>query len=413
MMDLLWEGLDGLRAHRVRSFLSALGILFGVAAVIGILSIGEGARRETAELIELLGVQNIQIKSVTIEANEELAEEVSRKSQGLTRRDVDALRISIPNAVSVGGLREISVQETVPRAREHGVIRVVGADPAYLAALKMIRLEGRALTWQDETARASVCLVGQEASWQLWGTESPVGQKIRLEGVWLTVVGVMAEAGHSGVRKRVEGLDLDDRSRDIVLPLATALARFPLDDEESELSEILVALDDQRHVKAQAVLCGRILDRLHREQPDYELVIPLRLLEQSQSQQRLFNLVMGLIAGISLLVGGIGIMNIMLASVLERTREIGVRLAVGAAPRDILLLFVTEAALISLIGGILGILAGYGIAFLVASATGWSTAVSVHAVILAALISMLEGVLFGLLPARRAANMPPVVALRQ
>ncbi len=413
MIDLLWEGLDGLRAHRVRSLLSALGILFGVAAVIGILSIGEGARRETAELIELLGVQNIQIKSVTIEADEELAEEVARKSQGLTRRDVDALRVAIPDAISVGGLREIPVQETAPRPREHGVIRVVGADPSYLAALKLIRLEGRALTEKDEETRASVCLVGQEAAWQLWGTDSPVGQRIRLEGVWLTVVGVMAEADQSGNRKRVDGLDLDDRSRDIVMPLTTALARFPLDELEPELSEILVALSDQKHVKAQSELCGRVLNRLHREQPDFELVIPLRLLEQSQSQQRLFNLVMGLIAGISLLVGGIGIMNIMLASVLERTREIGVRLAVGASPRDILLLFVTEAALISLIGGVAGILAGYGISFLVASATGWSTAVSLHAVALAALISMLEGVLFGFLPARRAANMAPVLALRQ
>jgi len=411
--DLLLEGLDGLLAHRARSFLSTLGILFGVAAVIGILSIGEGARREAELLIERLGVKNFQIKAREVEGDAEQLEEVARKSAGLSRRDQAALQAALPRAVSVGGLRVLEVTELVPRPKDPSSLRVVGADPAYLRAVGLELQEGRPLRWDDERKRSRVCLLGREARRQLFGAGASQGARIRLGDFWVTVVGTAVEPGSALSGARVEGLSLDDRSRDIILPLATVLAHGGVGEEGPELSEILVALQDQAHVEGHAAIASRLIGRLHRQQPDYELVVPLRLLEQSRAQQRLFNLVMGLIAGISLLVGGIGIMNIMLASVLERTREIGVRMAVGAAPRDILLLFLAESALISLVGGLMGVLAGFGISTVVAAFTGWATAVSLHAVLLATLISMAEGVLFGLIPARRAAQLPPAIAVRR
>jgi putative ABC transport system permease protein len=199
----------------------------------------------------------------------------------------------------------------------------------------------------------------------------------------------------------------------VVVPLQTALGRFPQPAEEAELSEVQVALPAPELVVGQVAVAQALLARLHRDQPDVELVVPLRLLEQSQAQQRIFNLVMGLIAGISLLVGGIGIMNIMLASVMERTREIGVRMAIGATQADIRRLFLVESGLISLLGGVLGILVGVAISRAVAAATGWTTAVGIDAVLLAAVLSMAEGVVFGFIPARRAAMLPPAIAVRQ
>jgi putative ABC transport system permease protein len=411
VIDLLREGWEGIRAHRVRSFLSTLGILFGVAAVIGILSIGEGARREAETLIDRLGTRNFQLKARDFEKDQQLAEDVARKSQGLSLRDRSALEEELPEIEGVGALRVLKVREIVPRPKDLGQVRVVGADPAYLSAVHLARVAGRALTLDDERTRSPVCLLGREARRVLFGDQAVIGRPVRIEGTWLTVVGVFEEAGRGGSTS-VKGLDLDDRSRDVVMPLATLLGRFPHDAKEAELSEVIVAVRSRDEVLGTSALARRIVDRLHRDQPDYQIVIPLKILEQSRAQQRIFNLVMGLIAGISLLVGGIGIMNITLASVMERTREIGVRMAVGAAPRDILMLFLVEASLISGMGGLMGIVAGMLIAWLVGLFTGWTTAVDLPAVGIATLLSMAEGVIFGILPAREAAKLPPAIAVK-
>ena len=412
MGDLLREALDGILAHRTRSLLSTLGILFGVAAVIGILSIGEGARREQQLLIEQLGILNFQLRAAELPEDPEALEERLRASAGLSLRDAQALRDALPGARQVGAMRLVSSPELVPLPSDEAPIRVLGADPAYIAAAGLELLEGRPLTPLDEADRALVCLLGTQVARDLFGTASPLGERVRVDAVWLTVVGVVQPPGGGATGSSVEGIDVDDRSWDLVMPLSTALDRFEHPAQEAELTEIQVALGDVAEVPGHTAIARRVVSRLHREQEDVDVVVPLQLLEQSRAQQRIFNLVMGLIAGISLLVGGIGIMNIMLASVLERTREIGVRLAIGARPLDIRLLFITESALISLAGGILGVVVGFFISELVASFTGWATAVSLEAVLLATLVSAAEGVVFGYVPANRASKLPPVTALR-
>ncbi len=412
LRDLVLEGLDGLMAHRVRSLLSTLGILFGVAAIIGILSIGEGAKREQERMIAQLGVLNFQVQAQDLDdEDEEKRKEIRRKSAGLSLRDVDALRAELPEAENVGGMKEIDVRDIVPRPPEDANIEVMGADPAYLAGTNLLLVKGRHLTDLDEQRVSQVALVGKGVARDLFGAENAIGQRVRLGSVWVTVVGVVTD-GSGGAETEVEGISLRDRNRDVILPLTSALKRFDHPSEDAELDEIQVSVSTPEHVLGHSHLAMAILNRLHREQPDTNWVVPIELLTQSREQQRIFNLVMGLIAGISLLIGGIGIMNIMLASVLERTREIGIRLAVGATPWDIRLLFLSEASLISLVGGVLGVGAGYGISSGVAAFTGWTTAVPIWAVALAAALSMSEGVLFGLLPAQRAARLPPVLAIR-
>ncbi len=412
LRDLTLEGLDGLAAHRVRSMLSTLGILFGVAAIIGILSIGEGARREQERMISQLGILNFQIQARDLdEEDDDTRKEILRKSQGLSLRDVEALQVELPDAQHIGGMVEINVKDIVPRPPEGAKINVMGAQPSYLKGTNLVLISGRRLTALDEERVTQVALVGRTVARDIFRTENVLGKRLRLGSVWVTIVGIVSDAaGEQDIT--IEGIDLRDRNRDIILPLRSARLRFDRKDQAPELDEIQVAVGSPGHVLGHSMLARAIVDRLHREQPDTTWVVPIELLTQSREQQRIFNLVMGLIAGISLFIGGIGIMNIMLASVLERTREIGIRLAVGATPWDIRMLFLSEASLISLLGGILGVGAGYGISASVAAFTGWTTAVPVWAVALAAFLSMAEGVIFGLLPAQHAARLPPVVAIR-
>ncbi len=420
LQELLREGYAGVRIHRVRSLLSSLGILFGVAAILGILSIGEGARREQEALISRLGILNFQIHNEDLSDDPEREKEVRRVSPGLSERDVTALLEALPAIEHVGAAREISRTEVVPRPTDPSKIELLGASPEWLAGSSLVRTSGRGLDSTDEDSRAAVCVIGEGAARNLFGPEDPLGRKIRVGRVWLTVVGVFRDGGggsgaSSGPGASL-GVEVDDRRGTIIVPLRTALDRFVRGDDEDEapeLSEIQVTVTSMDEVPSHVALADRVLMRTHREQRDFAIEVPLRLLEQSREQQRLFSLVMGLIAGISLLVGGIGIMNIMLASVLERTREVGIRLAVGARPRDIAGLFLVEAALISLVGGVAGVFAGLAMSSLVAAFTGWSTAVSPQAVLGVLLLSMLEGVLFGYLPARRASQLPPVIAVRQ
>ena len=396
----------------MRSLLSTLGILFGVGAVIGILSIGEGARHQQDLLVAELGILNFQLRAVELPEDEEARHEILRKSAGLSQRDVRALRNVLTDATEVGGLRQLEVGDIVPRPRDPDAVRVVGADLSYLQGTKLVLLKGRPFLPRDMERNASVCLLGIGAKHQIFGSDRGLGKRLRLGEVWVTVVGIFDTPGGRAATGELAGVDIDDRTHDIILPLSSSLLRFETDREEPELSEIQVSVAAADQVEGHAQLAQRLISRLHRDQDDVELVVPIRLLEQTRAQQQIFNLVMGLIAGISLLVGGIGIMNIMLASVLERTREIGVRRALGATAWDIRLLFLTEAGLISMTGGLLGILAGYGISALVASVTGWHTAVSPAGVIVASLVSLTEGIIFGLIPAQRAAQLPPAQALR-
>jgi putative ABC transport system permease protein len=412
LRDVLAEGWQGVTAHRVRSMLSALGILFGVAAIIAILGIGEGARQEQERLIGQLGILNFLVRDVDFPDDQAEAEQKARRlSQGLSLRDVSALRAILPDARHVGGMRVLPSLETVPRLPEGETVRVLGADPGWLAAKGLLRVEGRGLSAEDEHAAAAVCLLGGTARDLLFGGKEAVGAWVRAGGVWLHVVGVVEEPG-IGRSRRSEAGDLERHDRSILVPLTTALARWDRPYAQPELSEIIVAVGRTDAVEGHAAVASRAIARLHRDAADTTVAVPLRLLEQSRAQQRVFNLVMGMIAGISLLVGGIGIMNILFASVMERTREIGIRLAVGATPRDIQALFLAESALVSGLGGAAGIVAGVLLTFAVGKFTGWATATSFEGIVLAAGLSMVEGLVFGWIPARQASRMSPAIAVR-
>jgi putative ABC transport system permease protein len=283
-------------------------------------------------------------------------------------------------------------------------------DPDWIAARRLVRVEGRLFDPRDEATRAAVCILGEAARELLFPGKPAIGEWVRTGDVWLHVVGVVEEPGLRD--KRSEAGDEDRYDRTIFVPLETALSRYERWADAPQLTQIVVGSATTAEVEGHAAVATRAIARMHRDAADTTVVVPLRMLEQSRAQQRVFNLVMGMIAGISLLVGGIGIMNILFASVMERTREIGIRLAIGATPRDIQGLFLAESALVSGIGGLSGIVAGVVLTWAVGRFTGWATATSWDGLVFAAGLSMVEGLVFGWIPARHASRMSPAIAVR-
>jgi len=271
-------------------------------------------------------------------------------------------------------------------------------------------LNGVAFDQQDEADYAQVCVLGSAAKRSLFGFESAVGKKVKINNVWFSVAGVIAD--QTLAKEEFEGVKLQNSNNDVYIPLTTALKKIEFKPMESELDGLVLEVTDERKTQATALIVSRMLEKLHDGESDYSLVIPEQLLRQSQHTQRIFNIVMGCIAGISLLVGGIGIMNIMLANVLERTREIGVRRAIGARRRDIKLQFLIEAITISALGGLLGIVLGFAIAKMVVYFAGWSTIITPWSVALAFGVSTAVGILFGSYPAVQASRLSPIEALR-
>ena len=406
--ELIRTALAALRGHAVRTLLTALGIVFGVAAVIAMLSIGEGARQQALEEIERLGVRNVIVlddppPEPVVEDEEQQA---TRTSPGLNLRDADALRGVHPWIQNVVPQRDH--QAAVRRARERVEATLVGTTPAHLTVLDQSVAEGRMFD-ADELARARrVCVLGASVGRALFPFGGAIGRRVKVEDQWLTVVGVLPHRVPSGVEGGVQR-DPDD---EVLLPVTTLLQRFLHEIDGSELHRLTVRVDRAEHVAETAALIDRLLLRRHRDVDDVRLVVPEALLRQQQRTQRIFNVVMGTIAGISLLVGGIGIMNIMLASVLERTREIGIRRAVGARQRDVLAQFLTEAVVVSVLGGLLGIGLGFVLTAVISATAGWPVAISVPGVVLAFGVSVMVGVVFGFVPARNAARLDPIESLR-
>ncbi len=413
--DLLLDGLHGLIDHPLRSALTGLGIVFGVAAVIAMLSIGEGAQREAQAMISLLGLHQVIVEARPIEGESEDAIEKRRSTLGLRLLDGDALLEALPQLRAVGGRKRLKAEDLLPRPVDPTLITVEGVDAGFLHAAGLDLVAGRRLLEEDDAERAAVCVLGIGAARLLFGSSDVVGKQVRVDRVWLDVVGVVRQPTY-GTRP-VEGMEMEDRNLRVFLPLGTVLGRFEKEwkagePAPTELDEQILRVREGEDIEGVADVAEVTLLRLHHDVRDFRVVVPLALLEQSRQTQALFNLVMGLIAGISLLIGGIGIMNIMLAGVVERTREIGVRRALGARMRDVELLFLVESTTISLVGGLVGIVLGLISASIIASATGWTTAVSGSSLALSAGISALVGIVFGTWPAMRAARMDPVQALR-
>jgi len=384
-----------------------LGMMFGVGAVIAMLSIGAGAEQQSLKLIDQLGVRNVVIRARTFEADE--LKELRKQSAGLSERDIVAMKEAIPNLELVAPralLSPYSVRSAQGKS-EDAKIYGVGQHHAKLSNLHMA--EGRFFDALDERTHAQVCVLGASARRDLFGAQPAVGEFVTVDGQWLEVIGVSADPGASS--SSIEGVQLSTAANAIYLPYPTLLRKFDHDPLASPLDEVVLRLTTEGSPSDTAVVAKTLLDRLHSGVKDYDLVVPEALLRQSQQTQNIFNIVMGCIAGISLFVGGIGIMNIMLASVLEQTREIGIRRAVGARRRDVRFQFLVSAFALSVFGGLIGIAVGITIAKVVAAYAGWPTLVTISSIVVSTGVSVVVGLLSGLYPAIRAARLEPIEAL--
>jgi putative ABC transport system permease protein len=441
----LRTAIEAVGHNTLRASLTSLGILFGVASVIAMLAIGKGAEQEILEQMKLLGSNNVVITPL-IEQKEEKAKDEGTKepkkfSPGLTRQDVQAILDVVPNVRTASG--EIVLQTLVTREGRRRSGKVVGVDTTYFDLLNLSVAEGKRFAPMQVADGLPVAIIGHGVKTRFFTTEEPIGKPIKVGAVWLTVIGVLEDRKLSD--QTAQKLGIRDANMDVYVPLSTMLLRYrnraqvterdvqqasrefnddpnATANEDAEqraertnyhqLDRVIVRVDDANKVTGVADVVRRMLTRRHNAVVDFEISVPELLLKQEQNTKRLFNVVLAAIAAISLIVGGIGIMNIMLASILERIREIGVRRAVGASQKDILAQFLSEAVLISLAGGVAGILVGGGLSLGIERIAKINTIVSFFSVFIAFGVSITVGVVFGFVPAWRAAKQDPVVCLR-
>ena len=403
-------GLQNLLLHRLRTMLTMLGMIFGVAAVVSMLSIGAGARQKVMALIEQMGVHNLIVEAK--ETTEWQAHQKVRKiSPGLTFQDYRVIRDDVADIVQATPRKRMTLTKTLPKSQQDPP-SVYGVNPNYLQIAGLQVIEGRFFSEADETLAEPVCVLGAAARSSLFGSTSPIGQYLKANETWFRVVGVASPQLSS--QTEVAGVPTQDLNNVIYVPLNTAVLRLEdsYSDVRDEIDGIYLNIRDGADMGSVAQVVRAILDSSHHSAGDFSVIVPAELLAEQRRTERLFNAVMVAIASISLLVGGIGIMNIMLASILERTREIGVRRAVGARQSDIIRQFVVEATLISIMGGSFGIIFGFIMSRLIALLAGWSTIVTATSILLAFLVSISVGLVFGIYPAVKAARLDPVEAIR-
>jgi len=402
-------GLENLLAHKLRSMLTMLGMICGVAAVVAMLSIGAGAQQQVMAFIENLGVRNL-----IIEAREATDWQTMNKmralSPGLTFNDMRLVRANVPAISALSPRKRFTPTALLPRPGRDMPV-VFGVAPEYQAIAGLDIADGRFFDDDDTRRAAPVAVLGDGIADALFPSSSPIGQHIKVNEQWLRIIGVTRP--QMTAPRGTAGLPADDRNNLIYVPVWTAILR--LEDQTSAFKDeidglfVQVANTDASPVAAEAI--RGLLDETHRRAGDYSLVVPAELLAEQRRTQQIFQMVMVAIASISLLVGGIGIMNIMLASVLERTREIGVRRAVGARQVEVIRQFLIEATIISGLGGMVGVVVGVLISRLVAYFAEWTTVITPFSVVLAFTVSVAVGLLFGVYPARKAARLDPVKAL--
>jgi len=404
------QAVQNLQAQKTRTFLTALGIVFGVGSVIGMLAIGAGAREESLSFIEQLGVRNVLVDSRPAATQEEFVQR-RRQSPGLTERDVRILEANIESMELLSPRRTQRPSRVLPKPA-HDVPDVYAVRPSYATIHNFSTAEGSFFTEQHETTAASVCVLGQGAKIDIFGYDPAVGKAVKINDVWLEVVGVLGETLKTTGQSR--GGRMENLNNIIYVPFNTFQYRFW--DQSRYMKDEIEGVDLRLKLGTDSIEVAKvvtaILNSTHNNTQDFTVTIPAALLAQQQRTQTIFTYVMVAIAAISLLVGGIGIMNIVLATVLERTREIGVRRAVGASRMDIVRQFLTESVLISIGGAILGIGFGFFLAWLISRTAEWKTIVTTISVVIAFGVSVGVGMVFGIYPAVKAARINPIEALR-
>ena len=401
--------ITGLMDHKFRSLLTMLGIIFGVASVITMLSIGEGAKREAVAKYQDLGVNNIIIREKSLSDNE--LEEVRAKfSQGLSLQDASVINEIVPGVENIASQAELNSE--VKYSDKSVKSTIIGITPDFLSMMNYSLRDGYFINKKHYEERLKVCVLGAGVATAFFKGEDPIGKMIKIDDQWLEVVGVLKSK--SLFTETVGELAARDLNTDVYVPLSLFLNRFtPENALASQIQQITVRIANSNQLFEASELIDVILKRHHFNNDDYSIVIPYELLKQEEKERQIYNFLLGAIAAISLLVGGIGIMNIMLATVMERTREIGIRRAVGAKKMDIMSQFVTESVVISITGGIIGVIIGVGLALAVTIFTDVTTFIKLYSVVIAFSFSVIVGITFGYLPAKNAANLKPVDSIRQ
>ena len=414
-------GLRSLAAHRLRSGLTTLGIILGVASVIIMLAVGEAARYQALKQLEDLGVNTILLRSVKpSEDGPEVKGAGMISSYGLTYADLDRINATVPTVISATPMRDY--RKTIHYREKKLEARVAGVMPDFFQQNNLVILRGRPISTIDNNSMDNVAVISASAAEVLFPALDPIGHSVTVEGlrdqIAFTIIGIsedksLATGGDGGANA--------DFSKVMFIPFATDRARFgqnlltiksgTFSAERIEVSQITLSIDDVKNVPKTAAVIQSLIDQYHTKK-DVVVVVPLELLEKAEKTQQMFTLILGAIAGISLVVGGIGIMNIMLATVTERTREIGIRRALGAKQRDIATQFLIETLVLTGFGGVIGIVVGVGMAHLLSSVFGVPAMIRLWSPVLAFSVSMLVGLLSGIIPARRAARLDPIEALR-
>ena len=439
---------ESILSNKLKSILTALGIIFGVAAVISMLAIGKGAQQEILEQIKMVGVNNILISPIVQEKSEDTDEgekQQNKFSRGLTLLDVDAIRNTIPAVKRISP--EISFNSTIVLNGMRYQAKLVGVANDYFELYNLPLADGMFYNDYQEEYGIQVCIIGANIRAKFFSQVNPVGQYIKFDNVWLKVIGVLERTNVTLTGFEEQGVNVYNDN--VYIPIKTMLMRYQnralvntklattatsmniigggrrrariivsssdastTETNYNQLDKIVVQVQETEQLTPTTEVLSRMMLRRHSGVKDFEITVPELLLKQQQRTKDIFNIVLGAIASISLIVGGIGIMNIMFASVMERIKEIGTRMAIGAKKMDIVVQFLSEAVLISVTGGFIGVFLGIILALVIQEIAGITTIVSVFSVVVAFGVSAAVGVVFGYSPAKRASEKDPIESLR-